>query len=363
MYALYECIQRIFRSRERKRDYEAAALAICVEEARKRASLSKHAFNARRIMQVERATDEKRIRAALVEQAVGEQSRQRQLVSDEEDCAWASLITHARRALQRQLVSDEEACVRASRISTSVWQVTELHRETRDRAPAAGVSRLSLTWRTEQARQRQLVSDEEDSVRALLISTSVRLTHELHQQERAAAFGVLRARMNGGRAAARVLRFLWDTYGAALTVELEVKDVFPIAHVAALDFCVRTPRGPVAIELDGDEHFTELNWYGKSHFNDPSLTLEIRRARDTFKTLWWIRAGRRMVRLFQQDVWNDAFDWHGELRAAIESGEQPVVCLEAEPRDSWAGLRTEVEAWSGSAKVWYDLHWRRMRRL
>jgi hypothetical protein len=152
-----------------------------------------------------------------------------------------------------------------------------------------------------------------------------------------------------------VLEFMWDVYGPHLDVEIVVPP-----RKFRLDYVCKTSRGPVVVELDGEEHFTALNWQGKPHFNDVRSTLDKRRARDVYKMLWWIRQGRRMIRLHQADMRRTTFDWRTKLREAIDNGVAPVIYLEALDVDSWKAVRSEVEAWQGTAESWYAINYRRL---
>jgi Zn finger protein HypA/HybF involved in hydrogenase expression len=123
----------------------------------------------------------------------------------------------------------------------------------------------------------------------------------------------------------------------------------PNGRVFRLDWLVHTPRGPVCIELDGRHHFQQIaQWGGSEAFART-------RARDAYKMLYWLSRRARFIRLHQVDVFAERFDWRGAIMHAIEVSTDPVVCLEAIARDSWADLRAEVLAWWGKpVEAWLE---------
>jgi very-short-patch-repair endonuclease len=73
------------------------------------------------------------------------------------------------------------------------------------------------------------------------------------------------------------------------------------------DFCI--PEYKIIIELDGLQHFMQVaNW------NSPAETFEM----DKFKEERAIEHNHTVIRLLQDDVFNDKFDWLVELCDAIE---------------------------------------------
>jgi transposase-like protein len=106
------------------------------------------------------------------------------------------------------------------------------------------------------------------------------------------------------------------------------------------DWVVTTSRGIIAIELDGNQHFTGIEHWGGEE------ALGRARARDAFKMLYHLAHDHRFIRLHQEDVLMDRFDWKTALYRAVEIDTQSVICLEANTlRDSWAHLREEVMFW------------------
>ena len=125
------------------------------------------------------------------------------------------------------------------------------------------------------------------------------------------------------------------------------------------DWILQTPRGTVAIELDGGQHFREVAHWGGAE------ALAVTRARDIYKMLHWLHRGARFIRLHQEDVRAERFDWKTALRHAIEEDTRRVVCLEADPeKDSWAELRAEVTPWIGRDPAeWVAEHGHRLSGL
>ena len=73
------------------------------------------------------------------------------------------------------------------------------------------------------------------------------------------------------------------------------------------DFCI--PEYKIIIELDGPQHFRQImNW----------KTPEEQRKRDKFKEECANNNGYSIIRLLQEDVMNDTYDWLKELCDAIE---------------------------------------------
>ena len=74
------------------------------------------------------------------------------------------------------------------------------------------------------------------------------------------------------------------------------------------DFCIKEKR--VIIELDGRQHFEDVK-YWKSSFKDRHVV-------DVFKQTTANDNGFRVIRLIQEDVWSDKYDWLTELLKNIE---------------------------------------------
>ncbi|AVR53131.1 restriction endonuclease [Marseillevirus Shanghai 1] len=87
------------------------------------------------------------------------------------------------------------------------------------------------------------------------------------------------------------------------------------------DFCV----SKTIIELDGRQHFEQVsNW--RSPENQQRL--------DRYKEECAVKNGYSVVRILQEDVWNDKIDWKELLLGHIKDCEVPIAkCLwEGEPR-------------------------------
>jgi very-short-patch-repair endonuclease len=74
------------------------------------------------------------------------------------------------------------------------------------------------------------------------------------------------------------------------------------------DFCIKEKC--VIIELDGRQHFEDVK-YWKSSFEDRHVV-------DVFKQTTANDNGFRVIRLIQEDVWSDKYDWLTELLKNIE---------------------------------------------
>ena len=68
-------------------------------------------------------------------------------------------------------------------------------------------------------------------------------------------------------------------------------------------------------EIDGEQHFRDMpSWH---------QPFEYRRTRDVFKTVNAVQNNRKVVRIFQEDIRNDAIDWKNIILQII-SGEIPT---------------------------------------
>jgi very-short-patch-repair endonuclease len=73
------------------------------------------------------------------------------------------------------------------------------------------------------------------------------------------------------------------------------------------DFCI--PELRIIIELDGDQHFKKIEYWG----SDPDKV----RANDLYKEKCAISNGYHVIRLLQEDVWRDKYDWKTKLQETI----------------------------------------------
>jgi very-short-patch-repair endonuclease len=83
------------------------------------------------------------------------------------------------------------------------------------------------------------------------------------------------------------------------------------------DFCVESKR--IIIELDGRQHFEDVKHW-KSSFED-------RHSVDLVKQLDANDNGYRVIRIIQEDVWLDRYDWLTELLKNIEDGTHQNVFM------------------------------------
>jgi very-short-patch-repair endonuclease len=74
------------------------------------------------------------------------------------------------------------------------------------------------------------------------------------------------------------------------------------------DFCI--PEKKVIIELDGPQHFTQV-----SNWKSPERCLE----NDIFKQRCANENGYSVVRIIQDDVWFDRYDWFTKLQEALKN--------------------------------------------
>lgn len=89
------------------------------------------------------------------------------------------------------------------------------------------------------------------------------------------------------------------------------------------DFHLTFPDGfEVLVELDGAQHFWTSNGW---HTDDGC-------ERDLLKEEWAVQRGLCVIRVLQEDVWNDRLDWQGWLVrsiAAARSGEPRPITPDA----------------------------------
>jgi very-short-patch-repair endonuclease len=84
----------------------------------------------------------------------------------------------------------------------------------------------------------------------------------------------------------------------------------------SFDFCL--PDSKIIIELDGLQHFKQVrDW----------VSPEIRQAVDIYKMKCAIGQGYRIIRILQEDVKLNKFNWKNELFDAIDSNDKIVyIC-------------------------------------
>jgi len=82
------------------------------------------------------------------------------------------------------------------------------------------------------------------------------------------------------------------------------------------DFCI--PEHNIIIELDGRQHFIQV-----SNWQSPEETVK----NDLYKQQQAIENGYSIIRLLQEDVYNDTYDWFNELLENIQKiiNEKPTI--------------------------------------
>ncbi len=80
------------------------------------------------------------------------------------------------------------------------------------------------------------------------------------------------------------------------------------------DFCIEELK--TIIELDGAWHFFQMGYV-----NNRNLTLEERHQRDLFKEKCANENGYKVIRLVQQEIFDNKYDWKKKLTELIEKGE------------------------------------------
>jgi very-short-patch-repair endonuclease len=79
------------------------------------------------------------------------------------------------------------------------------------------------------------------------------------------------------------------------------------------DFLITFSDGfRVILELDGAQHF----WNTLKYFSDDGCE------RDLLKETWALQQGLCVIRVLQEDVWNDRLDWQGWILRSIEAARE-----------------------------------------
>jgi very-short-patch-repair endonuclease len=121
-------------------------------------------------------------------------------------------------------------------------------------------------------------------------------------------------------------------------------------RVLPFDFAVCIEAHTICIELDGRQHFITLKHHG-------GRTSDDNRARDVFKSTAALRHGYGLVRVAQEDVWQDSWPvWRTELEKAIRALSQPqmgtvgdrIAYLSSDPALYEAHKRDQVAALADS---------------
>ena len=115
---------------------------------------------------------------------------------------------------------------------------------------------------------------------------------------------------------AKMARFLQKMYPECKTQERFDWCRFSITNnIMPFDFMV----GDILIELDGEQHFTQVsNW-------DTPESVQVK---DIEKIQKAVKEGYSVIHLLQMDVWNDTYDWKKVLQATMEELEgSPPQCI------------------------------------
>lgn len=111
----------------------------------------------------------------------------------------------------------------------------------------------------------------------------------------------------------KLKKFLDDNYSHAILVEKRFdwcRDKNPLPF----DFYI--PDLGLLIELDGSQHFKQV-----SNWQSPE---EIQK-HDVYKMIQANKHGYSMIRIFQEDVWNNKNNWQENLKKYIVKYEQPTI--------------------------------------
>ena len=98
----------------------------------------------------------------------------------------------------------------------------------------------------------------------------------------------------------------------------KIKEIYPtIKRQYKVEWCKNKQRLPfdfsieelkIIIELDGEQHFTQV-----SNWTSPETQIE----NDKYKTDCANQNGFSVIRLLQDDVYNDKFDWFNEIQKSV----------------------------------------------
>jgi hypothetical protein len=135
--------------------------------------------------------------------------------------------------------------------------------------------------------------------------------------------------------------FLKGRFGA--NCEEHPKIPAPTRRALALDWRIFHAGRYFSIELDGNQHFKEVEFFGGA------ATLEATKARDVYKMLYSLIRGDYFIRIHQLDVLTSdrmgSDSWKSILVQTIENPPSLINYLEKVQRDSWGHLRRELELW------------------
>lgn len=104
---------------------------------------------------------------------------------------------------------------------------------------------------------------------------------------------------------AKVLKFLKELYNNVVT-QMKIENC-KVINQLSFDFCIKLKK--IIIELDGRQHFE----YVERFKNDYIANIK----RDVYKMNCALEAGYTVIRIIQEDVWNDSYDWKKVLSDII----------------------------------------------
>lgn len=101
------------------------------------------------------------------------------------------------------------------------------------------------------------------------------------------------------------------------------------------DFCL--PSTKVIIEIDGRQHFQDIpHWKSSS---------EHRRNRDIYKMHEANRNGYSVIRIIQEDIWGDTYDWQTDILSSIEKCKvslQNIFCSSDKNQDVYNAYKLKI---------------------
>lgn len=116
---------------------------------------------------------------------------------------------------------------------------------------------------------------------------------------------------------------LYDWLKTNLKYEIEYQKRFmwcineKSQKIMPLDFVIEKLK--IIIELDGDQHFKQIsNW----------MCPVENQKRDKLKMNYSIKNGYKIIRIYQQDVWDDKNNWEQELNNSIENTDV-ITCIKS----------------------------------
>lgn len=109
--------------------------------------------------------------------------------------------------------------------------------------------------------------------------------------------------------------------------ELELKSQVSFKwckSIKELPFDFETVPLDLLIELDGVQHFKQV-----SNWKSPKLTQE----RDVYKMKQAIKNNKSIIRISQEDIWYDRYDWKSDITQYIKKYDKPTVIYLSKNKD------------------------------